>query len=88
MSNLSCEPVAAGLEKFVLYQTTSHLYIVGCDKRQSSYRVLKVLRREVGPNTTLGDVCTEDFCAYAAARSSSRPYGDLRDGCFSARVEE
>ena len=65
MSNLSCEPTCSGLEKFVLYQTMSHLYIVGCDKRQASYRVLKILRAAAGGDCKLGDVATEDSCAYS-----------------------
>lgn len=63
MSNLSCEPVCCGLEKFVLYQTMSHIYIVGCDKRQASYRVLKIMRSAA--NGDLGDLVSEDYCAYS-----------------------
>ena len=65
MSNLACEPVCSGLEKFVLYQTYSHLYIVGCDKRQASYRVLKILRATAGGDAKLSDVASEDYCAYS-----------------------
>jgi hypothetical protein len=39
------EPVVSKLERFILYETTSYLYVVGCDKRQSEYRVLKLDRR-------------------------------------------
>ena len=39
------EPVISKLEKFILYETASYLYIVGCDKRQLEYRVLKLDRK-------------------------------------------
>ena len=39
---VTLEPVVSKLEKFILYQTHSHMYVVGCDKRQVAYRVLKV----------------------------------------------
>jgi len=39
------EPVVSKLEKFIIYETTSFLYVVGCDKRQIEYRVLKLDRR-------------------------------------------
>ena len=39
--NLACEPTCAGLEKFVIYETQQHLYVVGCDRQQQKYRVLK-----------------------------------------------
>jgi hypothetical protein len=32
------EPVVSKLEEFVLYETHSHMYLVGCDKLQSQYR--------------------------------------------------
>ena len=44
-STPTLEPVVAKLEKFILYETTSFLYVVGCDKRQCEYRVLKLDRR-------------------------------------------
>ena len=32
------EPVVSKLERFVLYETQPHMYLVGCDKLESQYR--------------------------------------------------
>jgi hypothetical protein len=32
------EPVVSKMERFVLYETHAHMYLVGCDKLQSQYR--------------------------------------------------
>jgi len=42
------EPVSSKLEKFILYETVSYLYVVGCDKRQMEYRVIKLDRKVQG----------------------------------------
>lgn len=44
-TRLTLEPVVSKLEKFILYETHSFLYIVGCDKRQREYRVIKLDRK-------------------------------------------
>ncbi|CAM9202166.1 unnamed protein product, partial [Chrysoparadoxa australica] len=36
------EPVVSKLERFVLYESQPLLYLVGCDKLQTQYRVLKI----------------------------------------------
>ena len=41
---MTIEPVISKLEKFILYETQSYMYLVGCDKRQSEYRMLKLDR--------------------------------------------
>jgi len=46
-NNLTLEPVISKLEKFILYETQSYLYIVGCDKRQTEYRVIKLDRQVI-----------------------------------------
>lgn len=60
--NLACEPTCAGLEKFVIYETPQHVYIVGCDRQQLKYRVLKILRRNAD---TLTDLAQEDASSYS-----------------------
>ena len=60
--NLACEPTCAGLEKFVIYETQQHLYVVGCDRQQLKYRVLKVLRRSA---PSLIDLAQEDASSYS-----------------------
>lgn len=44
---MSLEPVISKLEKFIIYETHAFIYVVGCDKRQLHYRVMK-LDRKVG----------------------------------------
>ena len=48
------EPVVSKLEKFIIYETTSFLYVVGCDKRQIEYRVLKIDRRVNAHEANIG----------------------------------
>ena len=60
--NLACEPTCAGLERFVIYETQQHLYVVGCDRQQLKYRVLKVLRRSA---PSLIDLAQEDASSYS-----------------------
>ncbi|CAM9514219.1 unnamed protein product [Discosporangium mesarthrocarpum] len=57
------EPVVSKLEGFVLYETTSHLYLTACDKLETQYRVLKIDRR-VTDATSLADICQEDPIVY------------------------
>lgn len=57
------EPVVSKLERFVLYETTSHLYLTASDKRETQYRVLKIDRRVNSP-ACLADICQEDPIVY------------------------
>lgn len=57
------EPVVSKLERFVLYQTTSHLYVTASDKLETQYRVLKIDRRVTNP-AFLADICQEDPVVY------------------------
>lgn len=57
------EPVVSKLERFVLYETTSHFYLTASDKRETQYRVLKIDRRVVNP-MSLADICQEDPVVY------------------------
>lgn len=57
------EPVVSKLERFVLYETTSHLYVTASDKLETQYRVLKIDRRVTSP-TFLADICQEDPVVY------------------------
>ncbi|CAM9094825.1 unnamed protein product [Laminaria digitata] len=57
------EPVVSKLERFVLYETTSHFYLTASDKRETQYRVLKIDRRVVNP-VSLADICQEDPVVY------------------------
>jgi hypothetical protein len=60
---LTLEPVVSKLEKFILYETYSYIYIVGCDKRQTEYRVIK-LDRQVEKPSRLDTILFEDDCVY------------------------
>jgi predicted RNase H-related nuclease YkuK (DUF458 family) len=44
---MTLEPVVSRLEKFILYETHSYFYIVGSDKRQREYRVIKLDRKVI-----------------------------------------
>jgi len=44
-SPLTLEPVISKLEKFIIYETHAFIYVVGCDKRQLQYRVIKLDRK-------------------------------------------
>eukprot|EP00903_Cladosiphon_okamuranus_P008585 g8235.t1 len=57
------EPVVSKLERFVLYETSSHLYLTASDRSETTYRVLKLDRRVVNP-TSLADICQEDPVVY------------------------
>eukprot|EP00618_Florenciella_parvula_P009188 CAMPEP_0119495400 /NCGR_PEP_ID=MMETSP1344-20130328/19048_1 /TAXON_ID=236787 /ORGANISM="Florenciella parvula, Strain CCMP2471" /LENGTH=84 /DNA_ID=CAMNT_0007530981 /DNA_START=52 /DNA_END=302 /DNA_ORIENTATION=- len=48
---MTLEPVISKLEKFILYETQSYMYVVGCDKLQSEYRMLKLDRKIVHPGS-------------------------------------
>jgi hypothetical protein len=58
-AKMTLEPVISKLEKFIVYETQENLYVVGCDKRQTEYRILK-LHRTVEQPQSLEDVLTED----------------------------
>lgn len=57
------EPVVSKLERFSLYETTSHLYVTASDKMETQYRVLKIDRRVANP-ASLADICQEDPVVY------------------------
>jgi len=61
--DLTLEPLISKLEKFILYETHSYLYVVGCDKRQTEYRVIK-LDRQVEQPSRLDEILFEDDCVY------------------------
>lgn len=59
------EPVVSKLENFILYETTSHLYVTASDNLGTQYRVLKIDRRITNP-AFLADICQEDPVVYNA----------------------
>jgi hypothetical protein len=62
----SVKPVSIKLESISLYETKSHMYIVGCDKAKRRFRVLKLDRTVVNP-TSLDMILTEDPTDYDQA---------------------
>jgi hypothetical protein len=56
-------PLTSRLEKFVLYETYSHFYLVGNDLLETSYRVIKIDRRVIRPKS-LQDIIKEDPNVY------------------------
>ena len=48
----------------ILYETSSHYYLVGYDSEEVSFRVLKIDRRIVRPKT-LDEILLEDPCVYS-----------------------
>lgn len=48
----------------ILYETSSHYYLVGYDSEETSFRVLKIDRRIVRPKT-LNEILLEDPCVYS-----------------------
>ena len=60
---MTLEPVLSKLEKFILYETQAFMYVVGCDKLQVEYRMLKLDRQVVHP-ASLSEVVSEDECVY------------------------
>ncbi len=67
----SLEPVVSKLERFELFQTVSHLYVVAYDKICFQYRILKFNRALSGPNVTLADICQEDPIVYSNEEMNS-----------------
>jgi|MDSY01.2.fsa_nt_gb hypothetical protein len=63
-SYMTLEPVISKLEKFIVYETHDFLYVVGCDKRQTEYRILK-LHRVVDQPQSLEEILTEDDTLYS-----------------------
>ena len=70
---MTLEPVVAKLEKFILYETHSFLYVVGCDKRQREYRVLK-LDRKVRQKSRAGTIRSAGIVAEAPRHNSGGCY--------------
>lgn len=67
------EPVVSKLEKFILYETAAFLLLVGGDKKQSCYRVMRLDRNASTRVRTsvrgrklvrLTDILKEDDCFY------------------------
>lgn len=50
--------------QMILYETSSHYYLVGYDSLEEFFRVLKIDRREVSPKS-LEEILTEDPCVYS-----------------------
>ena len=48
----------------ILYETSSHYYLVGYDSEEVSFRVLKIDRRIIRPKT-LDEILLEDPCVYS-----------------------
>ena len=48
----------------ILYETSSHYYLVGFDSQEEYFRVLKIDRRVTAPKS-LEEVLTEDPCIYS-----------------------
>jgi hypothetical protein len=48
----------------ILYETSSHYYIVGFDSEEASFRVLKIDRRVLCPKS-LDEILQEDPCVYS-----------------------
>lgn len=63
-SEATLEPVVSKLERFVLYETTSHMYLTASDALETQYRVLKIDRRIANP-AYLADICQEDPNVYS-----------------------
>ncbi|KAJ1458990.1 SacI homology domain-containing protein [Pelagophyceae sp. CCMP2097] len=53
------------LEKFILYQTQAKMYLVGCDKKQLAYRLLKMHRGAAHGGVRLSAFVSEDRCSYS-----------------------
>ena len=50
--------------QMILYETSSHYYIVGFDSEEASFRVLKIDRRVLCPKS-LDEILQEDPCVYS-----------------------
>jgi hypothetical protein len=50
--------------QMILYETSSHYYIVGFDSEEASFRVLKIDRRVLSPKS-LDEILQEDPCVYS-----------------------
>lgn len=57
-------PLISRLEKFVLYETHSHFYLIGHDLLETSYRVIKIDRRIIRPKS-LQEIIKEDVNVYS-----------------------
>ena len=51
---MTLEPGISKREKFIVYETHDFLYVVGCDKRQTEYRILKLHRAVEQPQSPPG----------------------------------
>lgn len=57
------EPVISRLERIIVYETAAHLYLVGYDELETSFRLLKVDRRIERPKG-LDEILIEDSDVY------------------------
>ena len=48
---MKLEATLTRLERFVLYETWSHMYLVGSDEDQVSFRLIKIDRRIENPTS-------------------------------------
>jgi len=61
--NTPLRPIITCMERYILYETSSYYYIVGCDAMETYFRVLKLNRTVVKPRS-LDEVLTEDPIVY------------------------
>ena len=54
----------AKLEKMMLFETSSHYYLVGFDSQETAFRILKIDRRVEKPRS-LSEILTEDPSTYS-----------------------
>lgn len=58
------EPVVSRLEKMILYETSSHYYLIGFDSQETSFRVMKMDRRILEPQS-LSEILIIDAFIYS-----------------------
>jgi phosphatidylinositol 3,5-bisphosphate 5-phosphatase len=63
MTGPHLKPIQTCMEKYLLYDTSSFYYLVGCDAMETYFRVLKLNRCVIKPRS-LEDVLTEDPVVY------------------------
>ena len=61
----SLQPLVTCFDKYVLYETASFYYLIGCDSNETQYRILKLNRCVTKPKL-LDDVLVEDPVVYGA----------------------
>jgi hypothetical protein len=63
MDNKPLKPIFGCMQKYILYETSSYFYLVGCDIRETFFRVLKLDRGFIKPES-LEDIIQEDPVVY------------------------